>query len=120
VADRIEIAGLRVHGHHGVFDHERRAGQPFVVDVVLEADLSAAAASDELGDTVDYGTLAQRLAHEVAATRFDLIERLAGHLLDVVLEDPMVRAAEVRIAKPEAPVTVALDHVAVCLRRERR
>ncbi len=117
--DRIEIRGLRVFGHHGVFDSEKRDGQTFVVDVALEADLSDAAASDALGDTVDYGTLAQRLSDEVRTTRFDLIERLAGHLLDVVMADPMVQAAEVRIAKPEAPVTVELGEVAVVLRRRR-
>jgi 7,8-dihydroneopterin aldolase/epimerase/oxygenase len=117
--DTIEISGLRVFGHHGVFDFEKRDGQTFVIDVVLEADLSAAAASDELGDTIDYGTLAQRLASEVASTRFDLIERLAGHLLDVVLTDPLVQAARIRIAKPEAPVEVDVGSVAVTLRRQR-
>jgi 7,8-dihydroneopterin aldolase/epimerase/oxygenase len=117
--DRIEIRGLRVHGHHGVFEHEQRDGQPFVVDLVLEVDLSTAARSDELGDTVDYGTLAQQLAEAVAGTRFALIERLAGHLLDLAMADPLVAAAEVRIAKPEAPVAVALDEVAVRLRRQR-
>lgn len=117
--DTIEISGLRVFGHHGVFDFEKREGQTFVIDVVLEADLSMAADSDELGDTVDYGTLAQRMASEVAKTRFDLIERLAGHLLDVVLTDPLVQAAEIRIAKPDAPVDVDLDFVAVRLRRQR-
>ncbi|WP_108666100.1 dihydroneopterin aldolase [Euzebya rosea] len=118
--DRIEITGLRVRGHHGVFDHEKRDGQPFVVDVVLEADLSRPAVTDELGDTIDYGTLAQRIADEVRATRFDLIERLAGHLLDVAMSDPMVTAAEIRIAKPEAPVTEEFGEVAVRLRRERQ
>jgi dihydroneopterin aldolase len=116
--DRIEIRGLRVFGHHGVFPNEQRDGQTFLVDATLEVDLDAAARSDSLGDTVDYGTLAQQLAEAVAATRFSLIEALAGHLLDLCLVDPAVRAAEVRVAKPEAPVTVDLAEVAVVLRRE--
>jgi 7,8-dihydroneopterin aldolase/epimerase/oxygenase len=116
--DRIEIRGLRAFGRHGVFPEEQRDGQIFVVDVVLELDLSAPAASDALGDTVDYGTLAQRLAQAVGATRFDLIEALAGHLATVALEDPAVEAATVRVAKPEAPVTVELAEVAVVVRRE--
>lgn len=115
--DRIEIRGLRVIGRHGVFDQEKRDGQPFVIDLMLECDLSRPAATDQLGDTVDYGTLAQRIAEEVRATRFDLIERLAGHLLDVALADPMVQAAEIRIAKPQAPVSEQLEEVAVRLRR---
>lgn len=120
MTDRIEIRGLRAHGHHGVMPQERADGQPFVIDVVLEADLGAAARSDDLADTVDYGRLGRRLADEVAATRFDLIERLAAHLLDVVLEDGRVSAAEIRVAKPHAPMDVDFTDVAVRMRRERR
>lgn len=115
--DRIEIRGLRAHGRHGVFEDERRRGQVFVVDVVLELDLSGAAASDALGDTVDYGTLAQRVHRAVEETRFDLIEALAGHLAALVLEDPAVQQVEVRVAKPDAPLLVPADEVAVVLRR---
>ena len=118
--DRIEIRGLTARGRHGVFEEEKRYGQPFVVDLVLERDLSVPAASDALGDTVDYGTLALRVAEAIEATRFDLIEALAGHIADLALADPSVEAVEVRVAKPEAPVTVNLTEVAVTLRREQR
>lgn len=119
MTDEIQIRGLRVYGHHGVLDHEKRDGQWFVLDVTLHADLSTPSRTDHLGDTVDYGTLAGRLAAEVRTTRFDLIERLAGHLLDVSLEDPLVERAEVRIAKPDAPVDEPFAEVAVVLRRDR-
>ena len=66
LADRIELRGLTVRGHHGVFEHERRDGQDFVVDITVWIDLAAAAASDDLADTVDYGGLAQRAADVVA------------------------------------------------------
>jgi 7,8-dihydroneopterin aldolase/epimerase/oxygenase len=117
--DRIEIRGLRARGRHGVFEEERRHGQPFVVDVTLERDLSGPAASDELGETVDYGTLAQQISEAISGTRFDLIEALAGHIADIALTDPSVDAVEVRVAKPEAPISVELAEVAVVLRRER-
>ncbi|CAN5445487.1 dihydroneopterin aldolase [soil metagenome] len=117
--DTIEIRGLRVFGHHGVLPHEAQYGQAFVIDLDLHVDLSAASTSDALADTIDYGTLSGRLAQAVATTRFDLIERLAGHLLDVAMDDPRVQSAEVRIGKPHAPVPVPLDEVAVRLRRIR-
>ena len=60
--DRISIVGLRVRGSHGVFDHERVAGQDFVVDAVLWLDTGAAAAADDLSLTADYGAIADRLA----------------------------------------------------------
>ena len=117
--DRIEIRGLRARGRHGVFEEERRHGQPFVVDVTLERDLSGPAVSDSLGETVDYGTLAQQISEAITSTRFDLIEALAGHIADLCLTDPSVDAVEVRVAKPEVPISVELAEVAVVLRRER-
>ncbi len=117
--DAIEIRGLRAFGRHGVLDFERELGQVFVVDCVLEVDLTAASASDALADTVDYGLLAGRLAHAVTTTRFDLIEALAGHLAGIALEDPRVHAVDVRVGKPQAPVSVQVDDVAVRVRRSR-
>ena len=60
--DRLAVRGLTVRGHHGVFDFERRDGQDFVIDLVLGLDTAPAAASDDLADTVDYGSLVDRVA----------------------------------------------------------
>ncbi len=116
--DRIELRGIRAFGRHGVLAHERRDGQPFVVDVTLERELATPARSDALEDTVDYGAFAQQVAEVVARTRFDLIEALAGHLAELALADPSVDAATVRVAKPHAPVSVEFDEVAVVLHRK--
>lgn len=115
--DEIRLTGLRVRGHHGVFDHEKRDGQEFVVDAVLRRDLTRPAASDDLADTVDYGTLADTLAAIVAGPPFDLIEALAGALVEACLE--VCDDAEVTVHKPEAPITHAFADVAVTLRRTR-
>ena len=119
-ADRIRLTGLRVRGHHGVFPHERRDGQEFVVDVVLETDMRTAAASDDLVDTIDYGTLAQRLAEIVAGEPVDLIETLAERLAATCLADDRVSVAEVTVHKPEAPIPLTFADVAVTIRRTRR
>lgn len=119
-SDRIELRGLRVRGHHGVLPDERRDGQTFVVDVVLEVDTRAAAASDDLTATVDYAALADRLVTVVAGEPVDLIETLAGRLADVALADERVSAAEVAVHKPEAPVGHPVDDVVVRIRRVRR
>lgn len=118
--DRIEISGLQVFGHHGVFPEERQRGQMFAIDLVLECDLTAAASSDALADTVDYDALARRVAAEVAGTRFTLIEGLASHLADLALGDTRVTAVEVRVAKPEVAIPLELDAVAVVIRRTAR
>ena len=119
MTDRVALHGLRAHGRHGVFEHERATGQEFVVDAVLELDTAPAAASDALADTVDYGALSRRLADVVEGEPVQLIETLAQRLVDVCLSDPRVSAAEVTVHKPHAPVPVPLADVTVTIRRER-
>lgn len=110
---------MRVRGHHGVFAHERRDGQDFVVDAVLETSTAAAAASDELSDTVDYGDLAQRLAAVIAGEPVNLLETLAARLADECLADPRVDAATITVHKPQAPIPLSFDDVAVTIHRDR-
>lgn len=120
MTDRIELRGLRVRGHHGVFDHERRDGQEFVIDITVWLDLDVAAASDDLADTLDYGDLAQRAADIVAGPPRQLIETVAGEIADGVMADERVHAAEVVVHKPGAPIPLEFADVAVVARRFRR
>jgi dihydroneopterin aldolase len=119
MSDVIELTGLQVRGRHGVFDHERRDGQIFGIDVRLELDTRPAARSDDLSDTVDYGALAQSLAGIVAGEPVNLIETLAERLAGACLADPRVSAAEVTVHKPQAPIPLAFADVSVRIRRER-
>lgn len=120
MTDRIVLRGLRAVGHHGVYPEERAAGQPFVVDVTLEVDTTAAAASDDVADTVHYGELAQRVVAVITGEPVNLLETLAQRITDVCLAEPLVDAAEVTVHKPEAPVGVPFDDVAVTVVRGRR
>jgi dihydroneopterin aldolase len=120
MTDRIELRGLRVRGHHGVFEHERRDGQDFVVDVTVWMDLAPAAASDDLADTLDYGDLAQRTAAIVGGEPCDLIEAVAGRVAEYVMGDARVHAVEVVLHKPQAPIPLEFADVAVVARRSRR
>jgi 7,8-dihydroneopterin aldolase/epimerase/oxygenase len=109
-----------VHGRHGVFDHERRDGQDFVVDITVWIDLAAAAASDDLADTLDYGQLAQRAADIVAGPPRNLIETVAAEIAEGVMTDERVHAVEVVVHKPSAPIPLRFTDVAVIARRSRR
>ncbi|WP_241386624.1 dihydroneopterin aldolase [Rhodococcus sp. CH91] len=117
--DRIELRGLTVRGNHGVFDHEKRDGQDFVVDIVAWLDLAPAAQSDDLHDTLHYGELAERAAAIIAGPGRDLIETVAGEIADEVLTDPRVARVEVTLHKPSAPIPLTFGDVAVVIDRAR-
>lgn len=117
--DRIRIAGLEVHAHHGVLDEERRDGQRFVVDLDLAVDLGPAGSTDELSRTVDYGQLAQRVHDAVASGPVDLIETLAQRIADLCLGETSVHRVTVTVHKPQAPVPVPVTDVAVTIERTR-
>jgi dihydroneopterin aldolase len=117
--DRIELRGLRVRGHHGVFEYERRDGQDFVIDITVWMDLTHAARSDRLEDTLDYGAMAQRAAAIVGGTPCNLIEAVAGRVADDVFTDMRVQTVEVVVHKPQAPIPLEFADVAVVARRTR-
>ncbi|HLU43532.1 MAG TPA: dihydroneopterin aldolase [Natronosporangium sp.] len=117
--DTITLTGLRARGRHGVYDFERVEGQDFLVDAVLEVDLAAAGASDELADTVDYGVLADRLVAVLTGPPVRLIETLATRLAAECLADPRVAAATVTVHKPQAPLPHQFTDVAVTRRLTR-
>lgn len=116
-ADRIVLNGLRAKGFHGVFDHERRDGQDFVVDVVLHVDSRTAAGTDDLRHTVHYGELAISLAAVVRGEPVNLIETLADRLAAVCLSDERVLTADVAVHKPGAPIPEDFADVVVAVRR---
>ncbi|WP_026925383.1 dihydroneopterin aldolase [Glycomyces arizonensis] len=117
--DVITLSGLRVHGRHGVFDHEREAGQDFIVDVALATSTAKAAATDDLQHTVDYGTLADTLADIVSGEPCNLIETLAERLAAACLEDGRVERARVTVHKPQAPIAQRFTDVSVTIERSR-
>lgn len=117
--DEITLTGLTVFGYHGVFDFERRQGQEFTVDLTLQLSLVAAAASDDVADTVHYGELADTVAAIVAGEPVNLIETLANRIADAALEDARVQNVAVTVHKPSAPIQQSFADVSVTVRRRR-
>lgn len=117
--DRLTVHGIEAFGHHGVLDFERREGQLFRVDLVLGMDTRPAARSDDLQDTVDYGTLVTAVKEAVETDPVDLIETLAQRIADVCLTDNRVQWTEVTVHKPDAPIEATFTDVALTILRSR-
>jgi len=120
VSDRILLRGLCARGYHGVYAEERAAGQSFLVDLVLHVDTRTSAASDDVADTVHYGDLAAEVVAVVEGEPVNLLETLAERIAEVCLRRSLVETVEVTVHKPEAPVGVPFDDVAVTIARDRR
>ncbi|SDD59003.1 dihydroneopterin aldolase [Streptomyces prasinopilosus] len=117
--DRVALHGLKARGHHGVFPKEREEGQTFIVDLVLGLDIRPAAAHDDLTKTVHYGIVAEEVVAVVRGEPVNLIETLAERIAQVCLKHDVVREVEVRVHKPDAPITVPFDDVTVTIIRSR-
>jgi dihydroneopterin aldolase len=121
MSDRIFISGLALHAYHGVMTHEAKVGQTFSIDLELTIDLSAAAKSDKVVDTVSYDKVVDCASRAFCAQRFRLIEAAAGKVADAVLAAfPRVQSVTVTIHKPHAPVAATFGDIGVTLVRSRR
>jgi dihydroneopterin aldolase len=117
VTDVIELRGLSVMGVHGVLPEEQTRAQPFEVDLDVETDLAPAGRSDRVEDTIDYGALAERATAVVSGQHFQLLERLAERIAEVVLADPRAVSVTVAVRKLRPPVPVDLATAGVRITR---
>lgn len=104
-------------GTHGVLPEERERPQPFEIDLLVHADLDAAAHSDELAETVDYARVAELVVEVVGKTSFSLMEALAGAISDAVLGLPGVSGVTVSLRKLRPPVPADLASAGVTITR---
>lgn len=99
---QIRIKNLLLRTIIGVREWEREEPRDIVLNLEVAFDGSRVATSDRLEDTIDYSALTDRISTAVRASRFFLIERLAHHVLEIVMEDERVRWAQVEVDKPHA------------------
>ena len=112
----VELAGLHVFGYHGVEEEEQRLGQLFLFDVQME--VGDRGASDRLEDAVDYTQVASAIRELSGAHRFDLLEALATHTADMLLERFAPERVRVRVRKPQIkPAGMTVEHSSVTVER---
>ena len=118
MSDRINLKGIKGFGYHGVFGDEAKNGQDFFVDLEISLDLSRASSTDDLKDTIDYGSLASLVVDEISGDRVQLIERLAGRIADRIKSGhPQIIKISVTVHKPMAPVSAQVSDISVTITR---
>ncbi len=111
--DRIILEGLQFYGFHGVNAEERSLGQPYVVDLAVEMDLSVPGESDRLEDTVSYTHLYRSVQKVLEGESKNLLEATAEAVASRVLQEFPVNAVQVRVKKPRPPIKGSLIENAV-------
>ena len=115
--DTIKLTGLSATGFHGVYPEERRQGQTFIVDVEMGLDLPTG--SDDLGETVNYAEVARMVEEVVTGEPCNLIETVAGRIVQQVLSHTRVQVVTVTVHKPHAPVAQSVTDLSVTITRSR-
>lgn len=100
----IELTGMRFRAFHGCLPEEKTGGNDFVVDFRCTLDLSAAAKSDRLEDTLDYSEIYRIVAGQMAEPS-ELLENVAGRIRDAIAAAfPAIPEFEVSVSKLNPPV----------------
>ena len=111
--DRIVLEGMQFYGFHGVNAEEKSLGQPYVVDLAVEMDLSIPGKSDRLEDTVSYTHLYRSVRKVIEGESRNLLEAAAENVAIRILDEFPVKAVQVRVKKPRPPIKGSLVENAV-------
>ncbi|HON11190.1 MAG TPA: dihydroneopterin aldolase [Chitinispirillaceae bacterium] len=115
----VHISNLSLETTIGWNTWEQQQKQNVIINITFDFDQTAAVESDELNDTVDYRALKNRIRREVESTSFKLLEKLADHILEVVMSDERVVSATIKVDKPHALSLADSVSVKISAERER-
>lgn len=119
--EQISILGLELFAYHGVNPEEQQEGQVFLLDLIFEADLSAACESDDLSDTVNYAGVMKCAAAAFCELPCKLIEHAAQRTAQAVLGAfPQIARLTLRVHKPDAPVKLVKTDIILEIERSGR
>jgi 7,8-dihydroneopterin aldolase/epimerase/oxygenase len=114
----VELHGLSIYTHHGVSDAEQEIGQRLEIDVSFDVPDCDAVLTDRIEDTIDYGAVADIVALAATERSYRTLERLANVIAERLMERYGSDSVRVRAAKPEPPLPLAVEEVAVEVVRE--
>ena len=116
----VELRGLSIYTHHGVTDAEQEIGQRLEFDVSFDVPDCDAVLTDRLEDTIDYAEVADIVVLAATERRYRTLERLSRVIAERIAERFGCESVQVRAAKPEPPLPLAIDEVAVEVTHESR
>jgi dihydroneopterin aldolase len=118
-AVEVELRGLSIYTHHGVSEAERELGQRLELDIGFDVPDCDAVLTDRVEDTIDYGEVADIVALAATERSYRTLERLGHVIAERLMDRYGCESVRVRAAKPEPPLPLAIEGVAVEVVRTR-
>ena len=108
---------MKFHAYHGCLDFEKRDGNTFLVNLILELNTEKAEISDKLEDTLNYQEVYDVVKHEMEIPS-NLIEHAARRILDALIENfPQILHLNLRLSKLNPPLGGDVESVSVEIRK---
>lgn len=98
----INIENLRLRTTVGIYEWEQKIKQDIVINIEIEFDGTRAVEEDDIEYTVDYKSVTKKIIAMVEDTKYNLIERISGDVVRLIMEDDKVLRASVKVDKPGA------------------
>ncbi|MBQ7706543.1 MAG: 2-amino-4-hydroxy-6-hydroxymethyldihydropteridine diphosphokinase [Lachnospiraceae bacterium] len=118
--DNIVIKDLEIYAYHGVFEEEKKKGQPFIITAELRLDLRDAGMTDSLDKTVNYAEVCDLISQVMLEEKYNLIEAAAENIANTILiKYDKIKSVRIVIKKPEAPIEMSFDTVYVDITRSK-
>ena len=116
--DTITISNLEIFAHHGIFEEENTLGQKFLISAKLHLNTRKAGMSDDLNQSIDYGSVCHSIKKLMEQNTFKLIEAVCETIANfLLLEYEQIEEVEVEVKKPWAPILLPIDTVSVTITR---
>jgi 7,8-dihydroneopterin aldolase/epimerase/oxygenase len=115
----IELHGLSIYTHHGVSEAEQEVGQRLEFDISFDVPDCDAVLTDRLEDTIDYAQVCDIVALAATERSYRTLERLAQVVGERLMAQYGSESVRVRAAKPEPPLPLAIQEIAVEVTQER-
>lgn len=117
--DCISIKNLETYAYHGVYEEEQKNGQHFYVSTDLYLSTREAGIHDELQCSVHYGEVCEFINAFMNNNIYMLLEAVAENLTtELLIAYPLVEKIRLTVSKPEAPIGLPFEDVAVTIERK--
>jgi dihydroneopterin aldolase len=115
----IRLKNIKIYAFHGCLVEEGKIGSDYLVNLTVKADLSRAAMTDQLTDTVDYVHL-QKIVKTEMRVRSKLLEHVGQRIINAIFKEiNLVKEVKVKVAKVNPPIGGDVEEVSVTMESKR-